>query len=104
MSKPSGKIITTEWPKVRKSYYSIDTPNGHNLNFQRHAFKLLDSAKNIVLVPYTGNEAETINFPHRSTIKNTHSFYQALPSYLKHVQINWTLQSQIMCTRKKSQE
>ena len=44
---------------------------------------VLDSAKNIVFVHYTGNEAEVINFPHRSAIKSTHSFYRTLPSYLK---------------------
>ena len=44
---------------------------------------VLDSAKNIVFIHYTGNEAEVINFPHRSAIKSTHSFYRTLPSYLK---------------------
>ena len=70
-------------PKVTKSYYSVDTPNGRSLGFQRHVFKLLDSAKNLVLVHYIGDEAEAIDFAHRSTIKNTHSFYRTLPSYLK---------------------
>ena len=75
--------LPDESPKLSKYYYHIDTPDGSNSNFKRHAYKLIDAPKNLVLVHYIGDDKVAVDFPHKSATKLQSNFVRTLPSYLK---------------------
>ena len=68
---------------VRKSYFSIDTPNGPSKDFGKHAYHLI-SSKTFTLIHYLGNEKVAIPFSHRNTKGYpSASFVRTCPSTLK---------------------
>ncbi len=69
-------------PKLRKLYFLADTPSGPTKDFQRHAYQLLDNNKSLTVVHYVGDEAATINFPHRSAKEQDRNFTRTCKSYL----------------------
>ena len=69
-------------PKLKKTYFSIDTPCGPSLKFQKHSYPLIESQSNAILVHYIGDESEAVDFPHRSAHKTVQPFFRTLPSYM----------------------
>ena len=48
-------------PRLRKSYFVVDTPNGPSKDFGKHAYQLI-SSKTFTLIHYLGNETVAIPF------------------------------------------
>ena len=44
-------------PQVKKSYFHLDTPDGITTQFVKHAYKLITSSNNAVLIHYLGDES-----------------------------------------------
>ena len=75
--------ITSKKHCVRKSYHSIDTPNGPSKDFGKHAYHLI-SSKTFTLIHYLGNEKVAIPFCHRNAKGYpSASFVRTCPSTLK---------------------
>ena len=69
-------------PRVKKSYYLLDTPDGPSKAFQRHTYQLPNN-KNITVIHYVGDESVASHFPHRNAKHSTTPFIHSCPSYLK---------------------
>ena len=79
-------------PVVSKSYFVLDTENGLNNQFKRHAYRKLDKCDNVIIIHYIGDETIATAFPHRNRTKSTVSHIRTCPSYLA----KWTEQCKIM--------
>ena len=52
-------------PRIKKSYFQVDTPNGPSGEFVKHAYELLPpNSNNVVLVHYMGDEKAAVSFAH----------------------------------------
>ena len=53
-------------PKVQKSYFQIDTPDGPSNEFVKHAYELLppNHSSSTVLVHYMGDERAAVKYSH----------------------------------------
>ena len=68
-------------PRVKKSYYLLDTPNGPSKAFQRHTYQLPN--KDITVIHYIGDERAMSHFPHRNAKYSTSPFIRSCPSHIK---------------------
>ena len=49
---------------MKKSYFQIDTPEGPTDKFIKHAYQLVNSTNNAVLIHYLGDDYYVVDFPH----------------------------------------
>ena len=74
-------------PKIKKSYFQIDTPdNGASHEFMKHAYQLLSPATdkgNAVLIHYLGNEAAARDFPHGNNSQSKRAHVRTCPSVIE---------------------
>ena len=59
------KMLPKSNPRLRKSYFVVDTLNGPSKDFGKHAYQLI-SSKTFTLIHYLGNETVAIPFCHRN--------------------------------------
>ena len=76
-------------PKVKKTYFQIDTPdNGASNQFTKHAYQLLSPTSDkgdAVLIHYLGDEAVAVDFPHGNTshVQSRKVHVRTCPSVIK---------------------
>ena len=58
------KKLPRHEPVISKSYFISVTPAGHNHEFKRCAYKLIDPKSPLVLVHYFGDESIAVGAPH----------------------------------------
>ena len=58
-------------PVVSKSYFVLDTEDGLNNGFKRHAYQKIGKSSDTTIVHYIGDETVATAFPHRNRIKST---------------------------------
>ena len=76
------KRLPKKHPKVKKSYFHIDTPKGISNDFSRHAYEL-DPPNKFVLIQYLGDEGAAIDFAHRNKKNDSRVHIRTCPSVLK---------------------
>ena len=81
------KKLPKHSPKIKKSYFQIDSPdNGASHAFTKHAYQLLSPTTdkgNAVLIHYLGNEAAAIDFPHGNSSQLTRAHVRTFPSVIE---------------------
>ena len=68
-------------PLILKSYFVLDTKEGLNNNFKRHAYQQLDKSNLTTIIHYIGDEALAVAFSHRSRTKSSLVHLRTCPSY-----------------------
>ena len=79
------KKLPRHEPVISKSYFISVTPAGHNHEFKRCAYKLIDPKSPLVLVHYLGDESIAVGAPHGNAKSNDRIFYRTCPSVLKKI-------------------
>ena len=81
------KKLPKHSPKIKKSYFQIDSPdNGASHAFTKHAYQLLSPTTdkgNAVLIHYLGNEAAAVDFPHGNSSQLTRAHVRTCPSVIE---------------------
>lgn len=75
------KKIPRSDPIVIKTHFISTSPSGHNKEFKRHSYKLIQDDGNKVLVHYIGDESVACNFPHGNS-KSHKIFHRTCKSTL----------------------
>lgn len=76
-------LLPRKQPRLRKLYFSLDTPKGVSKEFQRHAYQLV-GRKDLTVVHYLGDENAAVDFCHRGAKKQVHQPYKrTCPSTLR---------------------
>ena len=78
------KHLPKKMPRVKKSYFYIDSVNGPSLDFRRHAYEL-DPPNNLVLIHYLGDENAAVDFPDGSQQNENRNYVQTCPPLLGHI-------------------
>lgn len=73
-------------PQVKKSYFHLETPNGITTQFTKHAYKLITSSNNAVLIHYLGDESCATDFPHGNSANSSRAYIRTCPSVIKSLQ------------------
>ena len=55
-------------PRIKKSYFQLDTPKGASASFTKHAYQLMDPT--ITLIQYLGDEKVAVEFAHGNAKHN----------------------------------
>ena len=64
-SNQSVRRLPKKDPRIKESYFQVDTPNGPSGEFVKHAYELLPpNSNNVVLVHYMGDEKAAVSFAH----------------------------------------
>ena len=86
-------------PRVKKWYFYIDTPEGRNKGFQKHAYQLLAKPET-TLVHYIGDHKLAVAFPHGNAHKQAKEYTRTMPSVLSALKID-TMSSKANVVYKK---
>ena len=78
------KHLPKKMPRVKKSYFYIDSVHGPSADFRRHAYEL-DPPNNLVLIHYLGDEGAAVDFPHGNQQNESRNFVRTCPSLLGHI-------------------
>ena len=76
------KRLPKREPKVKKSYFNIQTPKGPSSDFSKHAYEL-DPTNNFTLIHYLGDESAANDFPHGNKKNDNRAHIRTCPSVLK---------------------
>ena len=66
-SGPFREIVDPRSPVVVKSYFVLDTEDGLNNDFKRHAYQQLGKSNVTTIIHYIGDETVAVAFSHRSS-------------------------------------
>ena len=57
-------LLPKKNPNIKKSYFQIDTTEGPTNKFIKHAYQLINSTRNAVLIHHLGEDGYATDFPH----------------------------------------